>query len=112
MTLYPRFFAHLDRALDTLVARGDLPAGLERRAITVEPPRDTTHGDLSTNAAMVLAKPAKTNPRALAELLVAELAGLPEVASASVAGPGFINLTLTDDTWRAELTAIADAGDV
>ncbi|KQM88219.1 arginine--tRNA ligase [Sphingomonas sp. Leaf23] len=111
MTLYPRFFAHLDRALDTLVARGDLPAGLERRAITVEPPRDTTHGDLSTNAAMVLAKPAKTNPRVLAELLVAELAGLPEVASASVAGPGFINLTLTDDTWRGELTAIADAGD-
>ncbi|MGT2515551.1 arginine--tRNA ligase [Sphingomonas panni] len=111
MTLYPRFFAHLDRALDTLVARGDLPAGLERRAITVEPPRDTTHGDLSTNAAMVLAKPAKTNPRVLAELLVAELAGLPEVASASVAGPGFINLTLTDDTWRGELTAIAEAGD-
>ncbi len=111
MTLYPRFFAHLDRALDTLVACGDLPAGLERRAITVEPPRDTTHGDLSTNAAMVLAKPAKTNPRALAELLVAELAGLPEVASASVAGPGFINLTLTDDTWRGELSAIAEAGD-
>ncbi|MGN7159741.1 arginine--tRNA ligase [Sphingomonas sp. SAFR-052] len=111
MTLYPRFFAHLDRALDTLVARGDLPAGLERRAITVEPPRDTSHGDLSTNAAMVLAKPAKTNPRALAELLVAELAGLPEVAAASVAGPGFINLTLTDATWRGELTAIAEAGD-
>lgn len=111
MTLYPRFFAHLDRALDTLVARGDLPAGLERRAITVEPPRDTAHGDLSTNAAMVLAKPAKTNPRALAELLVAELAGLPEVAAASVAGPGFINLTLTDATWRGELTAIAEAGD-
>ncbi|KQN70932.1 arginine--tRNA ligase [Sphingomonas sp. Leaf62] len=111
MTLYPRFFAHLDRALDTLVARGDLPAGLERRAITVEPPRDTSHGDLSTNAAMVLAKPAKTNPRALAELLVAELAGLPEVAAASVAGPGFINLTLTEATWRAELAAIAEAGD-
>lgn len=111
MTLYPRFFAHLDRALDTLVARGDLPAGLERRAITVEPPRDTSHGDLSTNAAMVLAKPARTNPRALAELLVAELAGLPEVAAASVAGPGFINLTLTDATWRGELTAIAEAGD-
>lgn len=109
MTLYPRFFAHIDRALDALVARGDLPAGLERRAITVEPPRDTSHGDLSTNAAMVLAKPAKTNPRALAELLVAELRGLDEVASISVAGPGFINLTLTDDTWRGELTAIADA---
>ncbi|MEP9403313.1 arginine--tRNA ligase [Sphingomonas sp. VNH70] len=110
MTLYPRFFAHLDRALDTLVARGQLPEGLERRAITVEPPRDTSHGDLSTNAAMVLAKPARTNPRALAELLAAELGGLAEVASVAVAGPGFINLTLTDDTWRAELRAIAEAG--
>ncbi len=111
MTLYHRFFAHLNRALDTLVARGDLPAGLERRAITVEPPRDATHGDLSTNVAMVLAKPAKTNPRALAELLVAELGALAEVARVSVAGPGFINLTLTDATWRGELAAIAEAGD-
>lgn len=111
MTLYARFAAHLDAALDALVAAGDLPAGLERRALTVEPPRDPSHGDLATNAAMVLAKPAGTNPRALAEKLAAELGKLDEVASVAVAGPGFINLTLTEDTWRAELAAILDATD-
>ena len=110
MTLISRFAAHLDAALDRLVAAGALPAGLDRRNVTVEPPRDATHGDLATNAAMVLAKPARTNPRALAEKLLAELGQLDEVTAASVAGPGFINLTLSDDTWRAELAAIVAAG--
>lgn len=109
MTLYVRFAAHLDAALDALVAAGDLPAGLERRAVTVEPPRDVTHGDLATNAAMVLARPAGTNPRALAEKIAAELKKLDEVSAVSVAGPGFINLTLTDDIWRAELDEILKA---
>ena len=111
MTLYTRFAAHLDAALDALVAAGDLPADLNRASITVEPPRDATHGDLATNAAMVLAKPAGANPRALAEKIAARLDALDEVASVSVAGPGFINLFLTDNTWRAELSAIRDAGD-
>ncbi|MCW4463065.1 arginine--tRNA ligase [Sphingomonas sp. BT-65] len=111
MTLYTRFAAHLDAALDALVASGDLPAGLERRAVTVEPPRDVTHGDLATNAAMVLAKPAGTNPRALAEKIAAELEKLDEVSAVSVAGPGFINLALTDATWRDELQAINADGD-
>ncbi|MDB5702975.1 MAG: arginine--tRNA ligase [Sphingomonas bacterium] len=110
MTLYTRFAAHLDAALDTLVAAGDLPAGLDRANVTVEPPRDPSHGDLATNAAMVLAKPAATNPRALAEKIAAELGKLDEVETVSVAGPGFINLALTDDTWRAELSAIRDDG--
>ena len=111
MTLYTRFAAHIDAVLDALEASGDLPAGLNRANITVEPPRDTTHGDLATNAAMVLAKPAQTNPRALAEKIVAQLAGLDEVEKVSIAGPGFINMSLTDDTWRAELSAIRDGGD-
>ncbi|MCW3847559.1 arginine--tRNA ligase [Sphingomonas sp. LB-2] len=110
MTLYARFAAHLDAALDALVASGDLPAGLERRGVTVEPPRDASHGDLATNAAMVLAKPAGTNPRALAEKLAAELEKLDEVTAVAVAGPGFINLTLAEDSWRAELAEILDAG--
>jgi arginyl-tRNA synthetase len=110
MTLYTRFAAHLDAALDALVASGDLPAGLERRAVTVEPPRDVTHGDLATNAAMVLAKPAGTNPRTLAEKIAAELEKLDDVSAVSVAGPGFINMSLTDATWRGELSAIHDAG--
>ncbi|MEN2785696.1 arginine--tRNA ligase [Sphingomonas qilianensis] len=111
MTLYTRFAAHLDAVLDTLVATGDLPAALNRTAVTVEPPRDVTHGDLATNAAMVLAKPAGTNPRALAEKIAAKLGELDEVEAVSVAGPGFINLTLSEDTWRAELSAIVDGGD-
>ncbi len=110
MTLYTRFAAHIDAALDTLTAAGTLPAGLDRKNVTVEPPRDTSHGDLATNAAMVLAKPAKTNPRVLADALVVELSKLEDVASASVAGPGFINMKLTDDAWRAELAAIPAAG--
>ena len=110
MTLYTRFAAHLDAALDDLTLAGTLPEGLDRRNVTVEPPRDASHGDLAINAAMVLAKPAATAPRALAEKLVAELARLPEVAAASVAGPGFINLTLTDDSWRSELATVVAAG--
>jgi arginyl-tRNA synthetase len=110
MTLYIRFAAHIDAALDALTAAGTLPAGLDRRNVTVEPPRDASHGDLATNAAMVLAKPAKTNPRAVAEALVGELSKLEDVASASVAGPGFINLKLTDDAWRGELAAVHAAG--
>ncbi|WP_294300291.1 arginine--tRNA ligase [uncultured Sphingomonas sp.] len=111
MTLYPRFSAHIDSALDALVASGQLPAGLERGAVTVEPPRDATHGDLATNAAMVLAKPAGTNPRALAEALAGELRAIPGVSGVAVAGPGFINLTLDDATWRDELAGIVTAGD-
>jgi len=110
MTLYTRFAAHIDAALDALTATGDLPSGLARGAVTVEPPRDASHGDLATNAAMVLAKPAATNPRALADKIAAELGKLDEVASVAVAGPGFINMTLTDDTWRNELAAIIDGG--
>lgn len=97
--------------LDAMEAAGDLPAGLPRKAVTVEPPRDPAHGDLATNAAMVLAKPAKTNPRALAEKIVARLSALDEVAEASIAGPGFINLRLQPQAWVDELRAIADLGD-
>ncbi|MCE7796065.1 arginine--tRNA ligase [Sphingobium sufflavum] len=111
MTLYARFAAHLDSILDGMEERGQLPAALDRRAIAIEPPRDASHGDMAINAAMVLAKPAKTNPRALAELLVAELEKLDEVESVAIAGPGFLNLTLTRATWEAELNAIQAAGE-
>jgi arginyl-tRNA synthetase len=111
MTLYTRFAAHVATALDTLTAAGTLPDGLDRKNVTVEPPRDVTHGDLATNAAMVLAKPAGMNPRVLGEALAAELAKLADVAEASVAGPGFINLRLTDAAWRDELAQIETAGD-
>ena len=110
-TLYARFAAHIDAALDALEADGALTAGVDRRNVTVEPPRDASHGDLATNAAMVLAKPSGMNPRALAEALCAKLSALDEVAAVDVAGPGFINMQLTDDAWRSEVNLISDAGD-
>ena len=112
LPLFADFAGVIDRALDALVAAGTLPAGLARSGVTCEPPREASHGDISTNAAMVLAKPAGTNPRALAALLVEELAKEPRVASAEIAGPGFINLRLADSAWLAELALIAArAGD-
>ncbi|MFC3173321.1 arginine--tRNA ligase [Novosphingobium bradum] len=109
-TLHARFAGHVAAALEALVAAGALPAGLNHAAVTVEPPRDPTHGDLATNAAMVLAKPAGMNPRALAEALVGELTKIPEVTAAEIAGPGFINLRVAPQAWLAELAAIAALG--
>ena len=109
-TLYAAFAARIDAALGTLEQEAVLPPGVPRGAVSVEPPRDPAHGDLSTNAAMVLAKPAGSNPRALAEQIVAKLSGDPLVTSAEIAGPGFINLRLADAGWIAELHAIAALG--
>ncbi|MEM6491056.1 MAG: arginine--tRNA ligase, partial [Pseudomonadota bacterium] len=103
--------AAVERALDALVADGALPGGLDRGRVAVEPPRDPSHGDLSTNAAMVLAKLAGAKPRdiglALAEKLVADV----EIRDADVAGPGFVNLTLDEDAWRRRLVEILDWGE-
>jgi arginyl-tRNA synthetase len=111
MSLYAQYAALLDGVLDDLVAEGALPADLDRRNVTVEPPRDPSHGDLATNAAMVLAKGAGTNPRALAEAIKPRLEALPPVTSVAIAGPGFINLRLTPDAWRDELKTILREGD-
>lgn len=110
MTIYTVMAAHLDAALDALETDGLLPQGLARTAVTIEPPRDASHGDMATNAAMVLAKGAGTNPRVLAEALAPKLEALGEVASVSIAGPGFINLTLTEQAWRDELAIITSIG--
>ncbi|KPF75808.1 arginyl-tRNA synthetase [alpha proteobacterium AAP81b] len=107
MHLYPRFADHIATALDQLVAAGDLPAGLATGGVTLEPPRDASHGDLATNAALVLAKPAGMKPRDIAVMLAQQLVRLPDVESAEVAGPGFLNLTLRDAVWQGEIAAIA-----
>jgi arginyl-tRNA synthetase len=109
-TVHARFAGQVHAALDALEAEGLLPAGFSRAAVTVEPPRDASHGDLATNAAMVLARPAGMNPRALAEALVARLSQAPGVTGAAIAGPGFINLRLDDAAWTEELRAIAALG--
>jgi len=111
LSLYAQYAALLDGVLDDLVASGALPAELDRKNVTVEPPRDPSHGDLATNAAMVLAKGAGTSPRALAEAIKPRLEALPPVTSVEIAGPGFINLRLAPDAWRDELKTILREGD-
>jgi len=111
LSLYAQYAALLDGVLDDLLAEGTLPADIDRRNVTVEPPRDPSHGDLATNAAMVLAKGAGTNPRALAEAIRPKLEALPPVTSVEIAGPGFINLRLKSDAWRDELRTILREGD-
>jgi arginyl-tRNA synthetase len=110
VNLFTDYAAVLKAALAELTDAGTLPAGLSHANVTVEPPRDASHGDLATNAAMVLAKPAGLNPRALAEALVAALRTKPGIAAAEVAGPGFINLKLADSVWHAQITAMLGAG--
>jgi arginyl-tRNA synthetase len=94
------------RASDDLIGAGMLPAGIDQSRITVEPPRDPTHGDIATNAAMVLAKDAKRKPRELAEAIAERLRADAIVAKVDVAGPGFINLTLKPAAWIDALHGI------
>jgi len=96
--------------LDTLVADGFLPEGLSFDAITVEPPRDAAHGDMATNAAMVLAKPARMKPRDIAEKLAEKLAEDPRITAADVAGPGFLNLRLSAAVWQGVVGAVLGQG--
>ena len=97
-------------ALAGLARDGVLPEGLDADAVAVEPPRDAAHGDMAMNAAMVLAKPAGMRPRDLAEALAPRLAADPRVASAEVAGPGFINLRLEADVWRGVVAEVLARG--
>ena len=86
--------------LQALMAEGALPQGLDLAGVAVEPPRDAGHGDMATNAAMVLAKPAGMQPRAIADALAARLMEDPRIAGADVAGPGFLNLRLQPAAWQ------------
>ncbi len=99
MNIFSTFQAVVEKAVTALIAEGTLPKGLDLSKLTVEPPRDFTHGDLSTNAAMVLAKPAGKNPRGVAEALLPHLLQHADVEKASVAGPGFINVSLKASIW-------------
>ncbi len=96
--------------LDAMVAAGDLPEGLATGNVTVEPPRDAAHGDMATNAAMVLAKPAKMKPRDIAEKLAAHLVADARITSAEVAGPGFLNLRLAPSVWQGVAAAVLQEG--
>jgi arginyl-tRNA synthetase len=103
MSLHQEFRDNVQTIISRLVEKGALPEGLATNAVSVEPPRDSSHGDLSTNAAMVLAKPAKMKPRDIADLIKPELESLASVASVEIAGPGFINIRLEPGVWEDEL---------
>ena len=107
--LFAHFRSVVIAELGALAREGVLPQGLDLGRVAVEPPRDPSHGDVSTNAAMVLAKGAGLAPRALAEKLAARLQGEADIVSASVAGPGFINLKIADPFWHARLADILAA---
>jgi len=100
MNLFSDIRALVIAALGEMAAEGALPQGLDLSAVAVEPPRDAAHGDMATNAAMVLAKPAAMQPRAIAEGLAAKLLADPRIAGADVAGPGFLNLRLAPALWH------------
>ncbi len=111
MNLFSLFEARVAEALAALAAAGTLPEGLDLARVVVEPPRDPSHGDLATNAALVLAKEARTNPRALAEALAEALRADPRVSEASVAGPGFLNLRLAPEVYQEVLRAVLGQGE-
>lgn len=110
MTVFAHAAGLVRSALAGLQDEGALPAGLPIAALDVEFPRDPSHGDLSSNAAMVLAKPAGLKPRDIAEKLKGKLDGIPGVARVEIAGPGFLNLTLDPDVWRGEIGTIFAQG--
>jgi arginyl-tRNA synthetase len=110
MNLFSYFRTEIVAVLNRLEAEGRLPPGLDFSRITVEPPRDPAHGDISTNAALVLSKPAGMTPRAVAELLAAALDGHEAVTASMIAGPGFVNWWLSDRFWQARLRDVLEAG--
>jgi arginyl-tRNA synthetase len=110
LDVFQRFEDVVADAVAALVADGSVPAEAANAAIVLEPPRDPSHGDLATNAALALAKAARSNPRELATRIAMGLARHPDIASAEVAGPGFINLTLQPLVWQREVEAILAAG--
>jgi arginyl-tRNA synthetase len=110
MNVYALVHGRILDALKALQADGALPAGLDFSNVEVSPPRDATHGDLASNAALVLAKASRMKPRDIAELLARKLKADPHVERVDVAGPGFVNLAFRPAFWQAIVAAILKAG--
>src|SRR3982074_944410 len=108
--LFADVLARVHAICAALAAEGHWPDGIDFSRRVVAPPRDASHGDMATNAAMVLAKEAKTKPRDLADKIAEKLRADDLVASVDVAGPGFINLTLKPQVWTAELLTMLREG--
>src|SRR5208282_6673208 len=110
MNIFTIFEDRIRGILDELRSEGVLPQDVKTSGFVVEPPREAAHGDIATNAAMMLAKPARKNPKELAAHIAEKLAETPDVAKAEVAGPGFINLTLKAEFWPGVLSEMLQQG--
>ena len=110
MDLFYTVKQHVLKKLDGMVAAGELPSGLDMTSVAVEPPRDPLHGDMATNAAMVLSKSAKKNPREIAENLANRLSNVDIIENLQVAGPGFLNLRISIKAWQSNLNKILELG--
>jgi arginyl-tRNA synthetase len=110
MNIFAEIRTSLIETLDAMVADGELPSGLSWGNVAVEPPRDAAHGDMATNAAMVLAKGAGKTPRVIADSLAKRLTSDPRIAVVEIAGPGFLNLRLHPDVWHDVVAEAIDSG--
>ena len=110
MNIYTTIRTELETVLKALSTEGALPADLETKNIAIEPPRDASHGDIALNAALVLSKQARMKPRDIADMLAPRLLELDFVAKVDVAGPGFINMTLSPSFWQAVVAAVLEKG--
>ncbi len=110
MNIFQEYRNHLVDILSQMAQAGDLPAGTDFSRVTVEPPRDAAHGDMSTNAAMLLAKPAGKNPRQLGEAIAEKIKALNGVTDVNVAGPGFVNFRLDASAWLATIGNVLSTG--
>jgi len=108
--LFADVLARVHAICAQLSTEGQWPAGIDFSRVVVEPPRDASHGDMATNAAMVLAKEARAKPRELADKFAEKLRADDLVASVDVAGPGFINLTLKPQVWADALRTVLREG--
>jgi arginyl-tRNA synthetase len=108
--LFAAVLARVHAVCAALAAEGGWPAEVDFSRVVVEPPRDATHGDMATNAAMVLAKDAKAKPRELADKIAEKLRADDLIDAVEVAGPGFINLTLKPSAWITELRTVLRDG--
>ncbi len=110
MNLFDDIRAAVLTSLEAMQAEGTLPADLDFANVAVEPPRDAAHGDMATNAAMVLAKPTKLKPRDIADALATHLTADPRIDAVEVAGPGFLNMRLSVSLWQGVIGAVLDQG--
>ncbi|QKV17748.1 arginine--tRNA ligase [Oricola thermophila] len=108
MNIFTEFRHRVIEAVASLGIKGANGGELNLEKLGIEPPRDASHGDIATNAALVLAKQAGMAPRELGEKLAAKLSEDPDVMEAGIAGPGFVNLKLSDGFWRKQLATILE----